>query len=167
MAESFTGLFPGRQYVASAGPDGVWIRDGDSRAVAYLPVTPGGVVESAAGRWRVAVERPRRGWVVVARSLTSEEPVACAYPRGWPNGFKLGVAPEQEYRLRAKPFAGTSILRGELGEIARFGPGLRRAVTLAEAVTPDPRLTLVVLLAYEAIRYSAQIPEPVVAGGVG
>lgn len=72
-----------------------------------------------------------------------------------------------QYRLRAKPFAGTSILRGELGEIARFGPGVRRTITLAEAVTPDPRLTLVVLLAYEAIRYSEQIPDAAVGGGAG
>jgi hypothetical protein len=36
---------------------------------------------------------------------------------------------------------------------------------VAESVTPDPRLTLVVLLAYEATRYDEQIPVGVGVGG--
>jgi hypothetical protein len=38
---------------------------------------------------------------------------------------------------------------------------------VAECVTPDPRLTLVVLLAYEAIRYREQIPVDVGVGRGG
>jgi hypothetical protein len=167
MSEDFAGLSPGRTYSTRATPDGLLICDSDERAVARLPVTPGGEVSAAVDRWQVAVERRGRGWVVVARELVSEEPVGCAYPRGWLKGFDLWVAPEREYQLRAKPFSGLRILRGELGEIARFTPGLKRTIVVAEAVTPDPRLTLVVLLAHEAIRYDEQIPVDVAVGGGG
>jgi hypothetical protein len=167
VTEDFARLLPGRTYSTRATPDGLWICDGDRRAVARLPVTPGGEVSSAADSWQIAVERQGRGWVVVARELVSEEPVGCAYPRGWLKGFDLWVAPEREYRLRAKPFSGLRILRGELGEIARFTPGFKRPLVVAESVTPDPRLTLVVLLAYEATRYDEQIPVGVGVGGGG
>jgi hypothetical protein len=162
VSEEFAGVSPGRTYLTRQTPDGLWIRDGDGRAVARLPVSPGGEVSSAAGSWQVAVERLSRGWVVVAREPVSEEPVGCGYPRGGLKRFDLWVAPEQEYQLRAKPFSGLRILRGELGEIARFTPGLKRTIVVVESVTPDPRLTLVILLAYEAIRYDEQIP-----GGAG
>ncbi|HET7049813.1 MAG TPA: hypothetical protein VFI54_16245 [Solirubrobacteraceae bacterium] len=141
------------------------IHDGDARAVARLSVVPGGELSSAAGCWRVAVERQGRGWVVVARELVSQEPVGCAYPRGWLNSFDLWAAPEWEYRLREKPFLGSWILRGEFGEVARFKRGRAWTIALAESVIPDPRLALVILLAYEAIRYGELIPTATSAGG--
>lgn len=160
VSEDFApGPLPGRLYVVDAAPDALWIRDGDARAVARLSVAPGGEVSSAAGNWRVEAERQGRGWVVVARELVLGEPVGCAYPRRWLNAFDLWVAPEQEYRLRENPFSGTWIVRGDLGEIARFTPGSARTIALAESVVPDPRLALVILLAYQAIRYSEIIPD--------
>jgi hypothetical protein len=63
--------------------------------------------------------------------------------------------------------SGIRILRGELGEIARFTPGFKRPIVVAESVTPDPRLTLVVLLAHEAIRYDEQMPADVGVGWAG
>ena len=167
VTEDFAGLVPGRRCVVHAALDGVWVRDGRARVVARLPVTPGGQVSSAADCWRVAVERQGRGWVVVAREPVREEPVGCAYPRWWLTAFDLWVAPEREYRLREKPFSGTWILRGELGEIARFTSGRERTIVLAESVTADPQLALVVLLAFEAIRYSGLVPAGAAAGVTG
>jgi hypothetical protein len=83
VSEDFAGLASGRRYAVQASPDGLSIRGAHARAVAHLPVTPGGEVSSAEGRWQVAAERQGRGWVVVARDLVHEEPVGCAYPRWW------------------------------------------------------------------------------------
>ena len=80
VSENFAGLSPGRTYLTRPTPDGLWIRDDDGRAVARLPMSPGGEVSSAADSWQVAAERQGRGWVVVARQLLSEDPVGCAYP---------------------------------------------------------------------------------------
>ena len=88
-------------------------------------------------------------------------------PRWWLKAFDLWVAPEGEYRLHEKAFSGTWILRGELGEIARFTSGRERTIAVAESVTPEPRLALVILLAYEATRYSGLFPTVTVAPGAG
>jgi hypothetical protein len=167
VSEDFAGLASGRRYAVQASPDGLSIRGAHARAVAHLPVTPGGEVSSAEGRWQVAAERQGRGWVVVAPDLVHEEPVGCAYPRWWLKAFDLWVAREGEYRLREKAFSGTWILRGELGEIARFTSGRERTIVLAESVTPEPRLALVILLAYEATRYTGLFPTITVAAGAG
>ena len=164
VTEDFANLVAGRRYVAHVSPGGIWLRGAYARAAAHLPMTPGGEVSSAAGCWQVAAERQGRGWVVVARDLVREEPVGCAYMRWWLKAFDLWVAPEQDYRLREKPFSGTWILRGELGEIARFTSGRERAIVLAKSVSPDPKLALVILLAHEAIRYSALFPTGAAAG---
>ena len=165
VSDDFVGLVPGRRYVTDVMPDGMWIRDGDAHPVARLPLLPGGEVCSATGCWRVEVERPRRRWMVVARELVSDEPVGCAYPRGFVDAFDLWAAPEREYRLREKLFSTTWILRGELGEIARLTAGTRGTIALSESVTPDPQLALVILLSYEAIRYDGQIPGVSSGGG--
>jgi hypothetical protein len=67
--------------------------------------------------------------------------------------------------LREKPLSASWILRGELGEVARFVPGRSRTIALAETLTPEPHVALLILLAYEAIRYNELIPDTAGGGG--
>ena len=152
-------LVPGQVYVVDTAADGVWLRGDDGRAAARLPVTPGGAVASGSGGWWIAAERQGQRGVVVAREPTGDQPVGCAYPSGWLNRFDLWVAPDREYRLREKPWSASWILRGDLGELARFVPGRSRRIALAETLTPEPHVALLILLACQAIRYIKLIPN--------
>jgi hypothetical protein len=148
--------------------DGVELRDASGAAVAQLGHGPGGEVATAEGRWHVGVERQGHGWVIVFRDPSTEEPAACAYPRGVLSAYDLWLAPEDTYRLRENPISNVWTLRRDRTKLVRIsGTAPERSVLVLDAVVPDARLGLAIVLAYETIRYDDSIPHLQGGGGGG
>jgi hypothetical protein len=158
---------PGGSYDLNVGADVLAIRDSRSLIVAQLPVAIGGLVRARGGEWSISAERRRRGWAVVAREPRSGEIVASASPRWWPSTYGLRLGIEDDYRLRQNQISSTWIVRKGRNRVATFTSGSDEKIEVSEAIVPNPNLTLVLLLAYETIRYDRVIPAVGAASGGG
>jgi hypothetical protein len=76
--------------------------------------------DTADGRWRLAFQRTRKSWMILAQSEHDDAPVAAYHP-GWRPGGDVWVAPDDWWELRWTPLtrepswrltsAGTEIVR--------------------------------------------------------
>ena len=166
MSEVFGARFvPGQRYDSVIAADGIELRDPAGQAAARLQTSPGGEVITADGRWRVGVERQGLSWVIVFRDPRTEEPLACAYPRGLFSTYDLWIAPDDTLRLRGSPLTSNWTLSRDGAKLVRFKGA--RTVTVLDAIVPDPRLGLAIVLGYEAIRYDGTIPGSETGHGGG
>jgi hypothetical protein len=131
------------------------VQDGLSRTVAILPLHGAGEVLTRAGRWRIGPERRGVGWAVVAKVQRDASCVACAYPRWWPNAFKLWVAPHSRYRLKQSWLTGDWMLSDPGGRIAHVTLGdISGSIDTFETTIIPPQLALLIPLTLETIKAS-------------
>ena len=114
---------------------------------------------------RLAVERTRGSWAIVARAA-DDTPLAAFY-RGWRTGGDIWVAPDEWLTLRWTPLArgGSWRLASDGEEILRLQPnGTDHFEMLLERVTGRPALTL--LLVCQVVR-SETVPMSELVLGEG
>ena len=131
-------------------------------------------VRAARSRSRTDAGRPglsgraSGGWVIVFRDPRTEEPVACAYPRGVLSAYDLWVAPDETYRLRENPLTNAWTPCRDRSKLARMtGRAPARSVAVLDAIVPDPQLALVIVLGYETTQDFTTIPQVGDGGGAG
>jgi hypothetical protein len=163
VASEPTGDFDsGQQFTVQPNPAGYGsvVEDRLSRLVAILPGPRDDEVITRAGRWRIAPERRRHSWAIVARNKSDSDPVAYAYPRWRLGAYKLWVAPDASYQLKRNWLTRSWTLRQMRVLLARFTiqDDLCTGVETLERTAAGEQLPLLIALALETIRYDATIP---------
>ncbi len=181
VVAGLTGEFAASQTFAvipDVASDRYVVQDASLRRVALLPreVGRGEEVLTRAGRWRIAPERTRFGWAVIARTVPDGSVVARASPRSWLNtAYKLSLAPDVRCQLTRRPLASVWTLRIAQRRIAsvRFDPSwlIERpssvpagSISIYASAIGDPPLALLLALALETIRADRAIVVPRWAG---
>ncbi len=149
------------------------VHDASLRRVAMLPrhLRRGEEVLTRAGRWRIAPERTRLGWAVIARTVPDGNIVGRSSPRSLPNTtYKLSLVPDVSCQLTRRPLASVWTLRIARRRIAtlRFDPSwLYRpssvpagSVSTHASAIGDPPLALLLALALETIRADKALVVP-------
>ena len=159
-----------------------FVEDEDGALVALLPDLNSAAMVTKSGRWQVGVERQAHGWKVVARTDPGSHPVGFAYPRWWPDSYKLEVGGRSTYTLRMSWLTGAWRLRQRGATIARLSPGPIRSrerggrysvtsgmypasIELARDRTGVQQLPLLIGLALGAIKCESEMGMPLVGGG--
>jgi hypothetical protein len=171
-----TGEFAASQtftVIQDVASDRYVVHDTSLRRVALLPrhLGRGEEVLTRAGRWRIAPERARLGWAVIARTVPDGTVVARSSPRSLPNtAYRLSLAPDVSSQLTRRPLASVWTLRIGRRRIATlrfdrswlYRPSSAPAgsiSTYASAIG-DPPLALLLALALETIKADKAIIVP-------
>lgn len=158
------------------------VEDEDGALVALLPQVNTSAMVTKSERWQVGVERHAHRWKVVARTDPGSHAVGYAYPRWWPDSYKLQVGGRSTYTLRMSWLTGVWRLRRRGATIARLRSGPIRSrepgrpysvtsgiypasIELARDRTGVQQLPLLIGLALGAIKCESEMGMPDVARG--
>lgn len=96
------------------------VADETDRAVAFLPSGIGGEVRTRTASWKIAVERRKLSWALVAYAVDGAE-VGGAAQRLVPNMYKLWLGPDELLHLTKNPVSRRwKLSAGHRGRLARF-----------------------------------------------